>query len=38
MCKLEKERFEEMVQAEKPNPNEIMTIEIIASNGFISLI
>lgn len=38
MCKLEKERFEEMVNVEKPNPNKVRTTDTIKSNGFVSVI
>ncbi len=38
MCELNKKRFEELVNVEGPNPNEIRTTDIIMSNGRISLI
>ena len=38
MCKLGKERFDELVNVEKPKPNEVKTTDVINSNGYVSLI
>lgn len=38
MCELDQKHFEEMVNVEKPAPNEVMTTDIILSDGFVSII
>ena len=38
MCKLNKERFDELNQVDSPKPNEVKTVDVIKSNGHLSLI